>query len=413
MARKAYQQKNSKTSTDERLILDLVRYGLEGEASSIRHLSRRLLRQADDARSAAFRKELGGLLVGDASSPLRSAADVAMPVEPETRLPLGMIERGPKEDPPILTPTAAAAVDRLVEARSHSSALIEAGVQPPRTVLLTGPPGVGKSMTARSLGTRLDLPLITVDLATVMSSYLGKTGQNLRRLLDHSRDVSCVLFLDEFDAVAKSRDDQTEIGELKRLVNMLLLELDRWPASGLLVAATNHAQLLDPAVERRFDLIIELPLPALEQRQQILARALGRLTIAEPPSEAAIAASALAFDGESGAGLERIVAQAGRAAIVDGTPLSETYGWLAAERLRSECTTREQRAAFAGIASEQLGMTQREIASILGVTHPTVGKLAADWRKSLAPKSVPNRRAKATAKRKSPTQSKLKKAGSS
>jgi SpoVK/Ycf46/Vps4 family AAA+-type ATPase len=267
-------------------------------------------------------------------------------------------------------------------------------------------------MTARSLGTRLDLPLITVELATVMSSYLGKTGQNLRRLLDHSRDVSCVLFLDEFDAVAKSRDDQTEIGELKRLVNMLLLELDRWPASGLLVAATNHPKLLDPAVERRFDLIIDLAPPAFEQRLQILTRALDRLSISEQPSAAAVAASALAFDGESGAGLERLVAQAARAAIVEGIPLPKTFGWLVAERLLSEHTTREQRSAFAGIASEQLGMTQREIAPILGVTHPTVGKLAADWRKSLASNGASKRPVKVkTAK--SATKPKRKKVGKS
>ncbi len=268
-------------------------------------------------------------------------------------------------------------------------------------------------MTARSLATRLDLPLVTVELATVMSSYLGKTGQNLRRLLDHSQEVSCVLFLDEFDAVAKSRDDQTEIGELKRLVNMLLLELDRWPASALLIAATNHPQLLDPAVERRFDLIIDLPLPDFERRREILARALGRLAISEQPSEAVVAATALAFDGESGAGLERIVTQAGRAAIVDRTSLSESFVSLAAERLRSEHTTRHQRAAFAAIASDELRMSQREIAPILGVTHPTVGKLAADWRNSHTAKAKLNGHAKASTKAKSKKGLVRKKAGRS
>lgn len=398
MARKTYQRKKEPVSADEKLILDLVRYGLDGESNSIRHLSRRLLRQAEDTRSASFRKDLGALLVGDASSPLRSAADVAMPVEPETRLPLGAVQRGPTEDPPILPGGAAESIDRLIEARIRASALIEAGVRPPRTVLLTGPPGVGKSMTAGWLATRLDIPLVTVELATVMSSFLGKTGQNVQRLLDHSREVACVLFLDEFDAIAKSRDDQTEIGELKRLVNMLLLELDRWPASGLLVAATNHPQLLDPAVERRFDLTVEIALPALEQRREILRRALGRISLKDRPAESMITAAALAFDGESGAGLERLVDQAGRAAVVDDTPLSTVFGELIAERLLSEVTSREQRVAFAGIASEELGMTQREIASILGVSHPTVGKLAADWRKTAGknggrPRRAPSKKA--------------------
>ena len=90
----------------------------------------------------------------------------------------------------------------------------------------------------------------------------------------------------------------------------------------------------------------------------------------------------MAFENESGAGLERLVDQAGRTAVLDNTPLSTSFGELMAERLRSETTTREQRMAFAGVASEQLGMTQREIASILGVSHPPVGKLAADWHKA-------------------------------
>jgi AAA+ superfamily predicted ATPase len=224
--------------------------------------------------------------------------------------------------------------------------------------------------------------LITVELGALMSSFLGKTGQNLRQLLDHGQEVACVLFLDEFDAVGKRRDDLTEIGELKRLVNLLLLELDRWPASGLLVAATNHPQLLDPAVERRFDLIADLALPGLAERQAILTRALGRLQIDEQPSPQAIAACALAFEGESGAGLERIVSQAARQAILGQTPLAAALGQMAIGPLRSEAADKERRAAFAGLSSELLGMTQREIAALLDVSHPTVGKLIAAWRES-------------------------------
>ena len=90
-------------------------------------------------------------------------------------------------------------------------------------------------MAARYLAGALDLPLITMDLAGAISSLLGKTGQNLRQALDFARERSCVLFLDEFDALAKRRDDDTDVGELKRIVNVLLLELERWPDSGLLV----------------------------------------------------------------------------------------------------------------------------------------------------------------------------------
>ncbi|HEY2054440.1 MAG TPA: ATP-binding protein [Solirubrobacterales bacterium] len=376
---------------DERLLLDLVRYGLAGEAKAIQHISRRLLR-SNVEHSEGFRRQLAGLLIADSGSPVRSAADVALPVEPETRQPLANLQKASLGDPPILAPAAERAIDQMIAARSQASELIEAGVEPPRTLLLTGPPGVGKSMSAGYLAARLGLPLITVELSALMSSFLGKTGQNLARLLEHGREVGCVLFLDEFDAVAKSRDDLTEIGELKRLVNMLLLELDRWPSSGLLVAATNHPQLLDPAVERRFDLIVDLPLPDFDQRRLILARAVGRLALTDLPTETTIAAVALAFDNASGADLERIVSQAARSAVLEREPLSTVLETMALEPLRTGGRgDRQRRAAFAGLATE-VGMTQRQVAELLGVTHPTVGALVADWRRATDPDASPKRK---------------------
>lgn len=387
---------------DERLLLDLVRFGLDGEAKAIQHISRRLLRSGAD-HSEAFRRELGRLLVAESGSPVRSAADVALPIEPETRQPLANLQSASLGDPPILPPAAERAIEQLIAARSQASELIEAGVEPPRTLLLTGPPGVGKSMSAAYLAARLGLPLISVELSALMSSFLGKTGQNLARLLEHGREVGCVLFLDEFDAVAKSRDDITEIGELKRLVNMLLLELDRWPSTGLLVAATNHPQLLDPAVERRFDLIVDLPLPDFDQRRVILARALDRLAMADLPSETTIAAAALAFNDASGADLERTVSQAARSAVLDGEPLSTILETMALEPLRTGGRgDRHRRAAFAGLATE-IGMTQRQIAELLDVTHPTVGALVADWRRATGADAPPKRTGPAKKTKAGPT----------
>jgi SpoVK/Ycf46/Vps4 family AAA+-type ATPase len=377
MAKSTYQ----KQSDDEALILDLVRLGLHEDANSIRQLSRRLLRQRKVARSETFRESLGQLLLGAPEDALRGTAVRSVPVEEESLMPLLEVERNPVAESPLFEPATQIMLDQLIDARLQAASLLDAGIDPPRTVLLTGAPGVGKTMTARHLAVALDLPLMTVELAALMSSFLGKTGQNLRRVLDHARATPCLLFLDEFDAVAKSRDDATDTGELKRLVNLLLLELDRWPISGLLVAATNHPQLLDPAVERRFDVSIDLDLPGLEQRRAILTRAIARIRHGETPSPSVIDACALAFDGESGSFLERAVADAARTAVLEDTSLSQALAAIAMRRLdASDLDSRERRAAFAATANEQLGMTQREIADLLGISHPTVGKLIKEWR---------------------------------
>ncbi len=162
---------------------------------------------------------------------------------------------------PYLSKKTSTAIDQLIAERKKSKELLKMGLTPSRTAIFTGPPGVGKTLTARWLSTQLQLPLLTLDLSTVMSSYLGKTGNNLRAVLDFAKKNPSILFLDEIDAIAKKRADESDIGELKRLVTVMLQEIDEWPVSGLLIAATNHVELIDPALWRRFDLIIPFELP--------------------------------------------------------------------------------------------------------------------------------------------------------
>ncbi|MBS1871557.1 MAG: ATP-binding protein [Actinobacteria bacterium] len=383
MARKRYQRPVSLEDPAEQAIVELVRLGLERDTTSISQLARQLLRrQSSTDRSPAFREALGSLLVG--RNDAVRAAQRSMPVEPESQLPLALIEGDPRGPVPILRSSEQAQIDALIEQREQARQLLDAGLEPPKTLLLSGPPGVGKTMTARFLAHNLGLPLLTVELAALMSSLLGKTGQNLRQLLDHARAMPCVLLLDEFDAVAKRRDDQTDIGELKRLVNVLLLELERWPASGLLVAATNHPHLLDPAVGRRFDLSISLTLPAQRERRAMLDATLSRLGLG---ADARITdACALALEGASGADIERLVSAAARQAVLAGTPVETSLADLALASLRTEGDLDlERRSAFCALATSQLGMTQRAVADLLGISHPTVAKLARRWHAESAP----------------------------
>ncbi len=208
---------------------------------------------------------------------------------------------------------------------------------------------------------------VAADLAGVVSSYLGSTGRNLRSVLDFAKEQPCVLLLDEFDALAKRRDDDSDVGELKRIVNVLLLELERWPSDCLLVAATNHPELLDRAVERRFDRVIDIPPPGPLERIELFRVFSDPV---EPLTEAVLVGAAALTPGATGSHIERVVKDAARNAIIYDKPLHET---LAALLIEAFDPSQVDRDAFCLTASESLGMTQREIARLLDVSHPTVG----------------------------------------
>ena len=221
-----------------------------------------------------------------------------------------------------LPPEISETIEQFLRERQQTERLLAEGFMPPCSLLLTGAPGTGKSMLARSLARSLHLPFLVQDLATSISSFLGKTGLNLRRTLDYARNNPCVLLLDEFDAIAKRRDDASEIGELKRIVNVLLNELENWPLHSVLVAATNHPALLDPAIRRRFDVVIDLPLPGEIERGQILERAAG--PISRELSSGLIQACAANLNGYSGSDLEAIMHAAVRAHLTKDVPLARS-----------------------------------------------------------------------------------------
>ncbi len=334
-----------------------------------------LRRQAAETFSADLRQQLGSLMVGQGKAVLRGARP-PMPVDSDGQLALATVDDEPFDEPPVLDPPSEAVLAALIDQRRQAERLALTGLEAPKSLLLQGPPGVGKTLTARFLARELGLPLMTVELAALMSSLLGQTGQNLRQLLDHARSFPCVLLLDEFDAVAKRRDDQSDIGELKRLVNVLLLELERWPDTGLLIAATNHPQLLDPAVGRRFDLTLALNLPGQAERVAIMARALERFGL-EVGADV-IAASALALDGASGADVERDVAAAARRAALSDAEPATVLADIALVGLRAGKDA-DRRAAFCAMATKHLGLSQRAVGDLLEISHPTVGKLARRW----------------------------------
>lgn len=146
-------------------------------------------------------------------------------------------------------------------------------------LLLCGPPGCGKTMTANAIANELGLSMAYVRLDGLVSSYLGQTSVNLRKVFSSMENKPIVLFLDEFDAIAKKRDDGNELGELKRVVTALLQNFDNMPDNVFLIAATNHEHLLDPAIWRRFNYVINLGYPDDEQRAVLIEKWLSEYNI--------------------------------------------------------------------------------------------------------------------------------------
>lgn len=168
---------------------------------------------------------------------------------------------------------------QVIEEKKGAEELLKNGLLPTNRILLCGPPGCGKTITAQALANELNLPMAYVRLDGLVSSYLGQTSTNLRRVFDAVKGQNIILFLDEFDAIAKKRDDSNELGELKRVVTTLLQNFDNMPSNVFLIAATNHQHLLDPAIWRRFNISIILELPDEEQREILITKWIDEMKI--------------------------------------------------------------------------------------------------------------------------------------
>lgn len=218
-------------------------------------------------------------------------------------------------DSPILNTSLNGAINDILVEWRRAKELDKIGVEPHTRCLIYGPPGVGKTKLAHYLAKQLGLPCVEVRLDGLISSFLGTTARNIGLLFDFADRYQCVLFLDEFDAIAKARDDTQEVGEIKRVVNTLLQRLDQRNGRGITLAATNHEHLLDSAVWRRFDARIHLDIPDTETRSKMLERFVKPLRLKEPELKLLVWAT----QNMSGADVETLVAAGKRFLVLHGS----------------------------------------------------------------------------------------------
>ena len=214
-------------------------------------------------------------------------------------------------------------------------------------------------------------PLWVLDLTAVMSSLLGKTGNNLRAALDHAKKHAAVLLLDEIDAIAKRRSDESDIGELKRLVTVMLQEVDQWPDSGLLLAATNHPELVDPALWRRFDLVLKFDAPDASAIAVAIQRFLGDdLKL----FESWVDVLAAGLQGQSLSDVERSINALRRGHALQTAPLEQLIGSALGQR--QEALSKAERLNLAIELAKAGQHTHMQISQMTGVARDTIRKHA-------------------------------------
>ena len=351
-------------------IVHLARLALSGRRQDIQMYIRRLSRNLKTLTPTAV-KQLGDILreLPSTDSPLRGEGIEAIPVDTDSRLKLIRIEH------PVFLETQAIwgekisiPLNQILQEQKSTKSLINAGLTPTKSIIFTGPPGVGKTLAARWLAKKLNRPLLLLDLSAVMSSFLGKTGTNLRFVLDYAKKMDCILLMDEFDAIAKRRDDSVEVGELKRLVTVLLQEIDDWPPTGILIAATNHSKLLDPAIWRRFEMIVKFPMPTSEQ----IRESINTLT-QDYHLENKLLLSALTtiLTGLSFSDVQREINRLKRESIVYKKPLEECIRLFLKEH-----TQKLNKKTKIQLATQlcSAGLSQRLSHKITGVSRDTIRK---------------------------------------
>ncbi|WP_426315481.1 AAA family ATPase [Methylobacterium fujisawaense] len=197
-----------------------------------------------------------------------SGAHQSIPVDAQSRLPL-IEEAAWPSVPAILNSSTGETINRFITDIENSEALSKNGLLSRFGLMLSGPPGTGKTLLAGHISSRLNKRFFIVRLDSLISSRLGETAKNIRQIFDYAPTQDAVLLLDELDAIAKIRDDKQEIGELKRIVNTVIQGLDSLSENAIVVAATNHARLLDPAIWRRFPYQCEVALPDDQARSEL------------------------------------------------------------------------------------------------------------------------------------------------
>jgi SpoVK/Ycf46/Vps4 family AAA+-type ATPase len=245
------------------LLISLVRAGMSGDKQAVRSTAEAIIAEENVKQHKILADRLARILRANGNP--TAVASPTSEIMSRGREFIAEVTPRRRLSDLILSNECRSAVDQLIEEQRRASLLRAHSVDPRHRVLLIGPPGNGKTSLAEAIAEALAVPFFVVRYDAMIGSYLGETAGRLKRIFEYVRTTPCVLFFDEFDAVGKERGDIHETGEIKRVVTSLLMNVDELPTYSVVVAATNHSELLDRAVWRRFQLRLVLPAPTEKQ----------------------------------------------------------------------------------------------------------------------------------------------------
>jgi len=239
------------------LILNLVKTGIEGDGQLFRKTVEAIAAEEKSKKHFALAERLTDLL----QTPVTQVSGALKASDPKLQNAYYVVKPKKSLDDLVLPSAIQDECREVIEEHFRKDLLRSYNLEPRHRILLSGAPGNGKTSLAEAFAHELMVPLFVVKYEGIIGSYLGETAQQLDRLFERIKSQRCVLFFDEFDALSKERSDPNEVGEIKRVVNALLLQIDMLPSHVMIIAATNHSDMLDKAAWRRFETKLELPKP--------------------------------------------------------------------------------------------------------------------------------------------------------